>query len=224
MEDLVRRHFEERVKEGDYLQRGKMILIPEGLSGKLLDVGCGATPTYSGGEIEIFGVDITPKMAKIFQESNPYASVVIADAKALPFREEVFDFVVANALLHHLVGKSPQVCLYNVGTAVDEMKHVTKPKGRIAIRELMARNKCFSLLMFYITYLCAKLGIEIELLDVHSNVVVFFLERKKLEELSEKSGLRIISVEAKDWRPFARIRLGSIVCSSFRKQNATLDS
>ena len=211
MENLVRRHFEERIKEGEYLLRKEMILLPklQNSRGKLLDVGCGATPTYSKREFEIYSIDVTPQMAKIFQKSNQEAFVVIADAKALPFRKGIFDIVVANALMHHLIGSNPRKCENNIETAIKEMKSVLKLNGLIAIRELLVRNKLFSFFMFYVTFLCAKLNIEMELFDVHSSVVVFFLVGNRYSNLFEKNGLKIVGIKAEDWKIFKRIKLGT---------------
>lgn len=211
MENLVRRHFQERIKKGEYLVREKMILLPkvQNSKGKLLDVGCGATPTYSKSEFEIYGVDITPQMAKMFQKSNREACVVIADAKALPFQEGKFDIVIANALLHHLVSNNPRKCKHNIRTAIKEMKSVLKPNGIISVRELIVKNKLFSLVMFYVTFLCSKLNIEMELFDIHSSVVTFFLARDQSKKLFKKMGLRIVDIKAKDWRMFEKIKLGT---------------
>ena len=53
--------------------------------------------------------------------------------------------------------------------------------------------------MFYVTYICAKLGIEINWLDIHDNVIVFFMDRRTFEELSLKAKFKVKEIESKKW-------------------------
>jgi ubiquinone/menaquinone biosynthesis C-methylase UbiE len=50
---------------------------------------------------------------------------ILADAKALPFRSDSFDFVISSALVHHLVGQG------KVAKYLDEFIRVTRPGGYV---------------------------------------------------------------------------------------------
>ena len=211
MENIVIEHFRERIRRGEYAHAlGEMKSLPERLEGRLLEVGCGAGLTYLPGKLEIYGVDITPEMISIFQKSHPEAHAIIGDVKTLPFRGGSFNAIVSIELLHHLVGGTPTRCADNVKSAVGEMKRVLKSGGILLIRELLVRNRLFSLIMFYFTLLCAKLGIEIDMLDIHSKVITFFLTENEFKKICSEAGLEI-ERELKDWEMFGRFRLGSDV-------------
>jgi len=75
------------------------------------------------------------------------------------------------------------------------------------IRELLVGSYLFSLIMFYFTLLCAKLGIEINLLDIHSRVITFFLTEKEFKKISSENGFEI-EAELRDWIMFGKLRLG----------------
>ena len=71
---------------------------------RALEVGCGLGDFAQRVEEElgarVFVVDVSPRMVELAQERGLEAQV--ADAQALPFRDEQFDAVVANWVLHHL--------------------------------------------------------------------------------------------------------------------------
>lgn len=95
----------------------------------LLDVGTG-----TGGFLRLLaadqyphlaiGVDIEPKMlSQAAKHSMPWP-IALADAGMLPFREETFDVVVANYLLHLL---EPRAAFQ----VLREARRVLRPRGRI---------------------------------------------------------------------------------------------
>jgi len=208
MENVVIEHFRERVRRGEYAPALREVKsLPERLEGRLLEVGCGAGLTYLPGRLEVCGVDITPEMIRLFEKLYPDAHAIIGDAKALPFRRASFNVIVSNELLHHLVGSSVKKCKDNVKKAMGEMKRVLKSDGVLLIRELLVGSYLFSLIMFYFTLLCAKLGIEINLLDIHSRVITFFLTEKEFKKISSENGFEI-EAELRDWIMFGKLRLG----------------
>jgi arsenite methyltransferase len=102
----------------------------------VLDVGCGvgATPAYLAREYgcRVVGVDITPKMierARARVESEGVADAVelrVADARDLPFEDDLFDAVI---------GESVIVFFEDKQRAVDEFARVTKPGGYVGVTE-----------------------------------------------------------------------------------------
>lgn len=94
------------------------MVAPE-LSGTVLDAGCGEGRLASllGGNIAWIGVDASPAQLS----ANPYRPVVLADIRALPFRDGVFDAVTHLWCLYHL--DDPAV-------AVREAARVLRTGGR----------------------------------------------------------------------------------------------
>jgi len=207
MEKVIVKHFKERLQKGEYVRKREAKLLPKDLAGKLLEVGCGARFTYSSEKMEMYGIDITPEMIKFLKRSHSKAYAIIGNVKKLPFKRGVFDVIVSNVLLHHLIGKSPQECKRNIKNAIREMRYVLKPQGTLLIRELVARNYLFSLTMFYTTILCAKFGIEIDLLDIHSKVITFFLTEKDLKKILLENGFKMKKLLSKDFK-IKKIKIG----------------
>ena len=76
----------------------------------ILDIGCGEAPEISfiaGSDDKMqglmIGLDISPheKWKNIMLRSN-HVNFLVADARYLPFRPEVFDFVYIKDVLHHI--------------------------------------------------------------------------------------------------------------------------
>ena len=80
---------------------------------KTLDLGCGTSP-YSKYFPNRVGMDL-----KKSQDIN-----LVGDAHRLPFKEEIFDIVLATEVLEHL--KNPQI-------AINEMGRVLKHNGKLII-------------------------------------------------------------------------------------------
>jgi SAM-dependent methyltransferase len=101
---------------------------------KVLDAGCG-DGTYiieaSKREADVVGVDASVDMLEAARERakrcNVHADVRLADVRALPFADGVFDVVVAVTVL----------CFQSEpGEAIREFARVLAPGGRIVIGEL----------------------------------------------------------------------------------------
>lgn len=96
----------------------------------VLEVGCG-----SGEDAvhvrritkRIVGVDISAIAIKGFADKGFVG--VLADVKALPFRDDSFDFVISSGLLHHLVGQG------NLTTYLNEFARVTRRGGYVIALE-----------------------------------------------------------------------------------------
>ena len=94
------------------------LIAPE-LHGPILDVGCGdgRLAAQLGNDVSWIGVDSSPTQLA----ANPYRPVVLADMRALPFRDGAF------AELTHLW------CLYHLADpleAITEAARVLRPGGR----------------------------------------------------------------------------------------------
>jgi len=199
--DVVRYYFKERLY--DYVWKRRLKPLPDEASikdsAKLLEVGCGTRFTYRAEGLEKYGIDILPEAIRLLKKSDSEAYAIVGDVMSLPFTNGTFDIIVSNALLHHLVGESPRKCRTNLKTALEEMKRVLRAEGFVLIRELIARNYFFSLLMFYISLFCARLGIEVNCLDIHSKVVVFFLNKRLFKEIASEAGFQARELKSKKW-------------------------
>lgn len=93
-------------------------VAPE-LSGRVLDAGCGdgRLAAVLGGDVQWLGADSSPAQLV----ANPHRPLVLADLRALPFRDGVFDAVVQLWCLYHL--DDPLV-------AIREARRVLRPGGR----------------------------------------------------------------------------------------------
>jgi len=120
------------------------------LSGKtILDYGCGrghASLEYLRQGAYVYGIDISPPY---IDECNELAQTAVTDkgsfnfqvmdAHKLDFKDNTFDIVAGNGILHHL----------DANTALIEIHRVLKPGGRVILQEPLADNpllKIFRLL------------------------------------------------------------------------------
>lgn len=91
--------------------------------GRVLDVGCGTGELgkriATGAGASVTAVDRSSRMTRLAGERGLRA--LVADARALPFRDEAFDVVIANAVLYHL---------RRLDRALSEMGRVLATGGR----------------------------------------------------------------------------------------------
>lgn len=186
-------------------------LLPLKIRGvyKLLEVGGGSTFSIRPTGLAVC-VDISSGLLKRGKTMHQRCTFVRADARYLPFRGGVFNVVSANVLLHHLVGLTHSLSGENIARAVREMVRVRSRGGIISIRELCPYLRPGPLLAYYITKLSVKLNVEIPWLDIHSNVVVYFLTLKQLANFLKMHGLRCIIARRDSWR-IKKIPIGESV-------------
>ncbi len=200
MDKIVIEHFKDRVSVGEYVQKRELDSFPVDVDGRVLELGCGARPSYSIENIDFYGIDITPEMIRAFRENYPASTLIIGDAMQLPFRKNVFQVTVATDLLHHLIGNTTSICVSNVKRAVSEFRRVLSFEGIFLIRDYFVRNYVHTLMMYYVTLYCARFSIEINQFDIHSKVITYFFTKKKLISLLEETGFQIDEIILKsDW-------------------------
>lgn len=104
-------------------------------SDRVADIGCGAGVDLTllgetlGPDASIHGIDRNPHLidqARLETEGFPNVGLQVGDALALPYADSTMDASRADRVLQHL--ETP------VG-ALEEMKRVTKPGGRIGLTE-----------------------------------------------------------------------------------------
>jgi ubiquinone/menaquinone biosynthesis C-methylase UbiE len=101
----------------------------EHYSWTILDNGCGIghlrefLVSRHGEKVRVFGSDLSLEMLRYTSEGMK-GGICQADSQMLPFKNEVFDAVFANSLLHHL--PSPELGL-------QEIHRVLKPSGRLCL-------------------------------------------------------------------------------------------
>jgi len=94
----------------------------------ILDIGCGTGFLLQfleqPGRKKVFASDITPNMLKIASSKYTSPNYFRGDSYSLPFKDKTFDFVLCNALLHHL---------YDWESALVELTRVLKHGGTLFV-------------------------------------------------------------------------------------------
>lgn len=197
-----------------YGKRGFLPLRMEDIS-TMLEIGGGSTFSLQLTGLAVC-VDISLPLLKIGKLRYKEGIFVRAEARHLPFRKDIFDVVIARALLHHLIGRTSYLCNENIARAIREMERVRARKGIILVAEVCTLLKMGGLLAFYITKLLARLNIEIPSMEIRSNVVVYFLTLKKLTSALKMHGLKYVILKRDPWR-IKGIPIGESVIIMFKE-------
>lgn len=89
---------------------------------KGIDIGCGNGRNMMFREdLDIVGIDKCPELVEICKDKR--LSVLEGDALKIPFKDEIFDFAMSIAVIHHLSNTSRRIL------AFQEMIRVLKPGG-----------------------------------------------------------------------------------------------
>ena len=104
----------------DFLMKGNLKTV-------ILEIGCGAGELTSSVKkhIRVVGMDLSLDLLRFAKEANKGVEYIQADALAIPFEDQTFDFVVGDGILHHL----------DLIAALNEIKRVLKDNGSILFFE-----------------------------------------------------------------------------------------
>lgn len=110
---------------------GQYACFAEQAGRRVLEIGCGAgsdLARFARGGGVVTGVDLSPRTVALARRrlalEGLTAELAVADAEALPFRDEWFDFVYSWGVLHH----TP-----DTAQAVAEVYRVLVPGGRACV-------------------------------------------------------------------------------------------
>ncbi|GAA0349266.1 MerR family transcriptional regulator [Bacillus horti] len=98
-----------------------------------LDIGAGTgnlIQLFIQQNIRMCAIDQSMEMLAKCREKNPEAETKLGNFLAIPYLDDSFDFIVSSYALHHLNDEQK-------GLALDEMKRVLKPLGRIVLLDIM---------------------------------------------------------------------------------------
>ena len=122
-----------------YLNRLKNIIGP---NKNVLEYGCGA-----GGDLELYkstgsnlyGIDISSVAISLAQKKSNKLKIkshyFLADAEKTGLKNNYFDAIVGNAIIHHL----------NINNAMSELSRIIKPNGKCIFQEPMGHNPIINL-------------------------------------------------------------------------------
>lgn len=119
-----------RLLEGNHNGERKIIIreLPNRLSQKVLDLGCGTGvfspffgPNYTG-------IDISKKYIEHARRKYNNKTFLVADARMLDFPTHSFDVILINGVLHHMDDKT-------ILEILPEMERVLKPDGQVLVME-----------------------------------------------------------------------------------------
>jgi SAM-dependent methyltransferase len=174
----------ERYRYQEYAPWMPRLMGFENFSGaRLLEVGCGMGSDllqFARGGARCTGVDLTPRSIEItrhrFRLYDADGDFMISDGERLPFRDESFDVVYSNGVLHH----TP-----DTAGAIREVHRVLRPGGTAKIM-LYHRNSLNY--WFEIVVRRGVLGLE-------------FLRGRSTEEIMS----RVIEFSDHDARPLVKV-------------------
>lgn len=97
----------------------------------MLDLGCGTGDMIKkilnhDPDIQVYGLDISPKMVKKASTKFPEGCVKVGDSEHIPWDDESFDLVVCNSAFHHFP---------NPTNVLNEINRVLKKDGKLIMGE-----------------------------------------------------------------------------------------
>jgi putative AdoMet-dependent methyltransferase len=104
---------------------------------KGLDIGIGTgnlANCFLAKGIGMAGIDQSREMLKQCQLKHPQIETKLGNFLSIPYLDRQFDFIVTSYALHHLTDDQKLL-------ALDEMRRVLKPHGRICITDLMFESQ-----------------------------------------------------------------------------------
>lgn len=102
--------------------------LKEGMT--VLELGCGTgeySKEFAEGNVQLISLDISLEMAKVARsKAGKGVQFVVCNAEQLPFKDDGFDAVVGNAILHHFP---------DLSAALQEVRRIKKQPAKIVFRE-----------------------------------------------------------------------------------------
>lgn len=96
----------------------------------VLELGCGTgeyTKEFAKEEVQLVSLDLSPEMIRVARSKTGKGVLyIVSNAEQLPFKNDVFDSVLGNAILHHFP---------DLSTALQEVWRIKKQQARIVFRE-----------------------------------------------------------------------------------------
>jgi 2-polyprenyl-3-methyl-5-hydroxy-6-metoxy-1,4-benzoquinol methylase len=118
------RLWEGHVKNPQWQKKIEKYIEKYGIKNNVLDIGCGFGHFMSALQKSNFtvGIDNNAVTVKIGKKKLSIENILVSDATYLPFKQNSFDWIIANQILEHL--ESPEKFLM-------EIWNVLKPDGRL---------------------------------------------------------------------------------------------
>jgi len=146
----------------------------------ILDVGCGTGFLLqfldSSSNAKVFASDLTPNMLQVASAKYQFPNYFRADSYTLPFRDNTFDLVMCNSLLHHL---------FDWESAVVELSRILKEGGNLFIG-------------------CEPNSFVYSLLNPLRKVYHKMVRDKRIESAIEDSGIEATDEEIAEFHRFYR--------------------
>ncbi len=152
-------------------------LLPQ--NGSVLDVGCAAgrdSRLFKDKGFQVVGVDLSVGLLRIARKENPDISFFKANLLSLPFENNYFNGVFAQACLHHLQS------LKEVKQALLEFKRVLKKNGLLFITVKAKKGK-------------EKFKLLKDKYSFNSSRFFQLFSQKELRDLLQETGFIILKLE-----------------------------
>ena len=107
-----------------------IIKIPK--NSLVLDAGCGNGKNMFRPDLEFIGFDFSIELIKISKTNGK--NVLVSDIQNIPFRNNLFDYTISVAVIHHLNTD------YKMIKAINELIRVTKHNGKLFIQVWSKKN------------------------------------------------------------------------------------
>lgn len=116
----------------------------------------------------------------------PDIDLIGGNALNLPFKNDVFEFVMAKNVLHHLVGKTRKISKRLVIKSISEFVRIVKSGGYVTLFEEFHQSNFIAGMMFYISLVFSMFNFRFDALGIRPKVIVSFLTPKEIRGLFDK--------------------------------------
>ena len=167
-------------------------LLPKG--GKILDAGCGSgrdTMLFGQGGFDATGLDLSSGLIEEAKKENPECKFLVGDMRALPFPNNDFDGVWANASLLHFETRQ------DVEKSLQEFNRVLKEHGILYVSVKLQTGK-------------EKTGLEEDKRFAESRFFQYFTP-EEMHELLKDAGFTIVNSTIEQSRSRAEVKWIQII-------------